>query len=123
MIASLKEARTGSYREPLLFILAAVSLLLLIAVANIAGLMLSQLQMREREFAIRKWHASQEITELPKRQLRLRLRLNSIEEAERWVLSWGKHATVVRPQALANRLREVGTALEARYRQLPESFA
>jgi putative ABC transport system permease protein len=53
MIASLKEARTGSYREPLLFILAAVSLLLLIAVANIAGLMLSQLQMRERELAIR----------------------------------------------------------------------
>ena len=35
----------------------------------------------------RNWHASQEITELPRRQLRLRLRLNSIEEAERWALS------------------------------------
>lgn len=63
----------------------------------------------------RKWHASQEITELPRRQLRLRLRLNSIEEAERWVLSWGTHATVVRPQALAHRLRDTGHALHSRY--------
>ena len=65
----------------------------------------------------RKWHASQEITELPRRQLRLRLRLNSIHEAERWVLSWGQHATVVRPQALANRLRETAKALETRYKE------
>jgi len=41
--------------------------------------------------------------------------LNSIEEAERWVLSWGTHATVVRPQALANRLRDTGKALQSRY--------
>lgn len=64
----------------------------------------------------RKWHASQEIMELPKRQLRLRLRLNSIEEAERWVLSWGQHATVVRPQTLADRLRETAKVLQLRYR-------
>jgi proteasome accessory factor B len=63
----------------------------------------------------RKWHASQEITELPRRQLRLRLRLNSIEEAERWVLSWGAHATVVRPQALANRLHGIAKTLQSRY--------
>jgi predicted DNA-binding transcriptional regulator YafY len=67
----------------------------------------------------RKWHASQEITELPKRQLRLRLRLNNIEEAERWVLSWGTHATVVRPQALATRLREIGRTLDERYKPEP----
>jgi predicted DNA-binding transcriptional regulator YafY len=47
----------------------------------------------------RRWHSSQELTELPGRQIRLRLRLNSIEEAERWALSWGTHATVVRPHA------------------------
>ena len=63
----------------------------------------------------RKWHASQEITELPRRQLRLRLRLNSIEEAERWVLSWGAHASVVRPQALANRLLQTAKTLQSRY--------
>jgi proteasome accessory factor B len=64
----------------------------------------------------RKWHATQEIKELPKRQLRLRLRLNSIEEAERWVLSWGQHATVVRPQALADRLHETAKVLQIRYK-------
>ena len=63
----------------------------------------------------RKWHASQEVMELPKRQLRLRLRLNSIEEAERWVLSWGAHATVVRPEALATRLRATAVTLQSRY--------
>ena len=63
----------------------------------------------------RKWHASQEITELPKRQLRLRLRLNSIYEAERWILSWGTHATVIRPEALAKRLCETAKALQLRY--------
>jgi len=63
----------------------------------------------------RRWHGSQEIIELPGRQIRLRLRLNSLEEAERWVLSWGQHATVVRPQALADRLRETSQVLLARY--------
>ena len=67
----------------------------------------------------RKWHASQEITELPKRQLRLRLRLNNIEEAERLVLSWGTHATVVRPQTLAHRLRNIGHTLQSRYDSKP----
>jgi predicted DNA-binding transcriptional regulator YafY len=63
----------------------------------------------------RRWHASQQIMELPRRQLRLRLRLNSIEEAERWVLSWGQHATVIRPEALAKRLRETAKVLQNRY--------
>jgi predicted DNA-binding transcriptional regulator YafY len=66
----------------------------------------------------RKWHASQEVMELPRRQLRLRLRLNSLEEAERRVLSWGKHATVVRPEAPAKRLRETAQTLQSRYQAL-----
>ena len=66
----------------------------------------------------RRWHTSQELTELPSRQIRLRMRLNSIEEAERWVLSWGTHATVVRPQALATRLCSTSVALQDRYRAL-----
>ena len=66
----------------------------------------------------RRWHSSQELTELPGRQIRLRMRLNSIEEAERWVLSWGTHATVVRPQALAVRLCSIAVALQDRYKVL-----
>ncbi|HXM44951.1 MAG TPA: ABC transporter permease [Bryobacteraceae bacterium] len=53
MVRSLKEARVGEYRKTLLFIFGAVAMLLLIAVANIAGLTLTQLQQREREMAIR----------------------------------------------------------------------
>ena len=63
----------------------------------------------------RRWHHSQQLTELPGGQIRLRLRLNSIEEAERWVLSWGAHATVVRPRALAALICQTATELQARY--------
>ncbi len=64
----------------------------------------------------RRWHASQELTELPGRRARLRLWLNSIQEAERWVLSWGAHATVVSPAALAARMLQTATSLQQRYR-------
>ncbi len=53
MVGDLKEYRVGSYRKTLYFVFAALALLLLIAVANIAGLMLSQLHQRSRELAIR----------------------------------------------------------------------
>ncbi|HWZ31366.1 MAG TPA: ABC transporter permease [Bryobacteraceae bacterium] len=52
-IRDLKEARVGDYRKTLLLVFGAVGLLLLIAVANIAGLTLAQLHQREREMAIR----------------------------------------------------------------------
>jgi len=69
----------------------------------------------------RQWHASQDITELPQGQMRMRMRLNSIEEAERWVLSWGIHATVVRPKALAVRMHETSKELTKRYGSFLES--
>src|SRR5262249_55484341 len=52
-VDDLKELRVGQFREPLTFILASVVLLLVIALANIAGLMLTQLQNRAGELAIR----------------------------------------------------------------------
>ena len=58
---------------------------------------------------------TQELVELPGGEVRLRLRLNSLEEAERWVLSWGLHATVVRPKRLATRLCGVAEGLAGRY--------
>jgi hypothetical protein len=33
----------------------------------------------------RLWHSSQELTELPKGGLRIKLRLNSLEEVTRWI--------------------------------------
>jgi predicted permease len=53
LVGDLKEVRVGDYRRALLLVFGAVGLLLLIAVANIAGLMLTQLQRRARELAIR----------------------------------------------------------------------
>jgi predicted DNA-binding transcriptional regulator YafY len=43
------------------------------------------------------------------------LRLDSLEEIERWVLSMGAHATVVRPERLRERLQKVSIQLTERY--------
>jgi len=63
----------------------------------------------------RRLHSSQELTELPEGMLRLHMRLNSIEEIERWVLSMGTHATVVRPKELSERVGKIGRELAERY--------
>ena len=53
LVTDLKTSRVGQYRQPLVFVLGAVTLLFLIALANTAGLMLTQLERRETELAIR----------------------------------------------------------------------
>jgi putative ABC transport system permease protein len=53
LVGDLKEARVGSYRQALVFVFGAVAWLLVLAVANIAGLVLTELHQRERELAIR----------------------------------------------------------------------
>lgn len=63
----------------------------------------------------RRLHSSQELTPMADGCLRVRLRLSSLEEVERWVLSMGTHATVVRPEALRQRLANVGRELVAKY--------
>lgn len=63
----------------------------------------------------RRWHESQEFTELPKGMLRVSMRLNNIEEVEKWVMGFGTHATVVRPKCLAERLRKTGEEFVKRY--------
>jgi predicted DNA-binding transcriptional regulator YafY len=63
----------------------------------------------------RRWHSSQEVTELADGCSQMRLRLNSLEEIERWILNWGTHATVVRPKVLRERIRATAGELAARY--------
>ena len=53
VVTDLKDSRVGGFGRPLLLVFAAVGLLLLITVSNIAGLTLAQLHRREREMAIR----------------------------------------------------------------------
>lgn len=52
-VTDLASSRLGDVRQPLMFLLGSVALLLVIAVANTAGLMLVQLERREHELAIR----------------------------------------------------------------------
>jgi putative ABC transport system permease protein len=52
-VADLKTNRIGGYRRPLALVFGAVALLFLIAVANVAGLVLVQLHRRAPEFAVR----------------------------------------------------------------------
>ena len=63
----------------------------------------------------RHWHASQEVTELPDGGSRVRMRLSTVDEIERWALSWGTHAHVVEPKELRERVARTAQALAARY--------
>ena len=63
----------------------------------------------------RRLHSSQELTELPNGVLRVRLRLSSLEQVQRWVLSMGEAATVVKPEKLRERLFKVTEDLWQRY--------
>jgi proteasome accessory factor B len=53
----------------------------------------------------KKWHESQVLRELKGGGVELRLKLSSLAEIERWVLSWGGHAVVVTPPELVSAIR------------------
>ncbi len=53
----------------------------------------------------KKWHESQKLRDLNGGGVQLNLRLSSLVEIERWVLSWGGDAVVVKPPALAEAVR------------------
>jgi proteasome accessory factor B len=63
----------------------------------------------------RTWHHSQKMRELPDGRLELHLQLGSLEEIERWILSWGDEAEVLEPAKLRRRLRELGKKFAATY--------
>ncbi|MGC8742329.1 MAG: helix-turn-helix transcriptional regulator [Verrucomicrobiia bacterium] len=60
-------------------------------------------------------HASQQITPAGNGGSRLSLRLNSIEEIEKWILSMGEHAIVVKPQILVDRIVQNLKVLSGKY--------
>jgi predicted DNA-binding transcriptional regulator YafY len=49
----------------------------------------------------KKWHESQQLRELKNGGVELSLKLSSLAEIERWVLSWGGDAKVLKPRELA----------------------
>ena len=54
----------------------------------------------------KRWHDSQELREWSEGGVELRLKLSSLAEVERWVLSWGGNAVVVSPPELAQAVRQ-----------------
>jgi len=43
------------------------------------------------------------------------MRLNSLEEIERWILGFGEHATVVGPKELKERVKETAAKIAHKY--------
>ena len=77
-----------------------------------------QVRIEFDEFAARlvgerQWHASQRLRALGAGRLELTLELGTLEEIERWVLSWGGHARVLAPPELQQRLRRAAQAILA----------
>jgi predicted DNA-binding transcriptional regulator YafY len=54
----------------------------------------------------KKWHESQQLRELKGGGAELRLKLSSLLEIERWVLSWGGDAKVLKPRELVEAVRQ-----------------
>jgi predicted DNA-binding transcriptional regulator YafY len=54
----------------------------------------------------KRWHDSQKLRELRNGGLELSLKLSSLSEVERWVLSWGGDAVVIKPAELAESVRK-----------------
>ena len=68
-----------------------------------------------RLVAERKWHESQRVRERADGSILLDLELGGLEEIERWILSWGKHARVLAPRELAIRIRDEARAVLRQY--------
>jgi proteasome accessory factor B len=63
----------------------------------------------------RQWHASQKIKALPSGGVEMRMELGSLEEVERWILSWGKRAQALEPPELVERIRATLRLMNAAY--------
>jgi len=63
----------------------------------------------------KKWHPSQTLRELKGGGAELKMKLSSLAEVQRWVLSWGGDATVLKPIELAESIRQAArNILESR---------
>jgi proteasome accessory factor B len=59
----------------------------------------------------KKWHESQTLRELKNGAVELRMKLSSLGEVQRWVLSWGGDAQVLQPSELVESVRQAAQAI------------
>lgn len=63
----------------------------------------------------RTWHESQRIKAARDGSITVQLELGSLEEIQRWILSWGRHVRVLEPKELAERVRDEARAVTEMY--------
>ncbi|MEW5945547.1 MAG: WYL domain-containing transcriptional regulator [bacterium] len=61
------------------------------------------------------WHQSQTLEELEDGTVILTLRLNSLVEIKRWILSWGEHVEALEPPALVKELSDTAGWYSKKY--------
>jgi len=54
----------------------------------------------------KKWHESQQLCELKNGGVELKLKLSSLVEIERWILSWGGDAIAIKPKQLVEAVKQ-----------------
>ncbi len=59
----------------------------------------------------KRWHPSQQLVELEDGSVELRLKLSSLVEIHRWILSWGGHAVALQPRELVASVRNAARAI------------
>jgi len=59
----------------------------------------------------KRWHPSQQLVELEDGSVELRLKLSSLVEIHRWILSWGGHAVAFQPRELVASVRNAARAI------------
>jgi proteasome accessory factor B len=59
----------------------------------------------------KKWHESQQLRELKDGGVELRMKLSSIAEVQRWVLSWGGDAVVLKPKELVESVKQAAKTI------------
>jgi len=59
----------------------------------------------------KKWHESQKLRELKNGGVELTLRLSSLMEISRWVLSWGGNVKVIKPAELKQVVKEAARVI------------
>ena len=61
----------------------------------------------------KKWHASQQLKNLSNGSVELSLRLSSLVEVQRWILSWAGNAEVIAPEELKKAVQQAGARIVA----------
>ncbi len=61
----------------------------------------------------KRWHPSQQLSDLPDGGVELRMRLSSLVEIQRWVLGWGGEVRVMQPPELVGEVRAAARAILA----------